>query len=205
MRGKTILGYLVVWGMNETPSDRPEDGGEEAGTDGEPDYVRSWKEHTTGFDRIRSVASSLSEPRTAGWIAEEAHVSEPTARNHLGRLVDLGVLVSNESARGQTYYPDPVYTRLTALQELVTSNTETELAEQAASVQRDIERWKDRFDVEAPSELRASIAERELAVEEVQERLDAAADWESARYHLSLLRDAIDHYDTYTAGRSASA
>lgn len=171
----------------------------------EPQSVQSWTEHTTGFDRIRSVASSLMKPRTAGWIADEAHVSEPTARSHLARLVDLGVLVSNDTAGGRTYYPDPVYTRLTAIQELVASNTEAELAEQAASVQRDVERWKDRFDVETPRELRASIAALDTAGEDAQERLDEAADWESARYHLSLLRDAIDHYDSYTSGRSASA
>ena len=170
----------------------------------DPDYVASWKEHTTGFDRVRSVASSLEAPQTAAWIASEAYVSEPTTRDHLSRLVDLGVLMTDDTAKGRTYYPDPVYTRLTALQELVNTNTETELTEQATTIQQDIAAWKDQYDVESPRELRASVTE-DISVEEAQERIRIAADWDSARYHLSLLRDAIDHYDTYTARPSASA
>lgn len=170
----------------------------------EPRYVATWKEHTTGFDRVRSVASSLAEPRTASWIATEAHVSEPTTRDHLSRLVDLGVLTTEDTSNGRTYYPDPVYTRLTALQELVSNNTETELAEQAASIQEDIAAWKDRFDVGSPQELRTSVTE-EIPAEDARERLRIASDWDSAQYQLSLLRDAIEHYETYTARPSASA
>ncbi|WP_423751503.1 winged helix-turn-helix domain-containing protein [Salinirarus marinus] len=170
----------------------------------EPAYISQWKDATTGFDRVRSVASSLEEPRTAGWIAGEAHVSEPTTRNHLERLVDLGVLVTDESARGKTYYPDPVYTRLTAIQELVAENSEADLTQQATAIQADIESWKAEYDVESPRSLRASVTE-DVSVEDAQQRLRIAADWESAQYQLSLLRDAIDHYETYTARPPASA
>lgn len=170
----------------------------------DPSYVTTWKEHTTGFDRVRSVASTLEEPKTASWIAEEAHVSEPTTRDHLSRLVDLGVLTTEDTSKGRTYYPDPIYTRLTALQELVSNNTETELTEQAASIQEDIAAWKDRYDVESPRELRRSVT-GDIAAEDARERLRIASDWDSAQYHLSLLQDALDHYDTYTARPSASA
>src|SRR6056297_3343451 len=135
----------------------------------EPAYVSRWKEATTGFDRVRSVASSVEEPRIAGWIADEAHVSEPTTRGHLERLVDLGVLVTDESARGRTYYPDPVYTRLTAIQELVAENAEGDLTQQATAIQADIEAWKTEYDIESPRSLRASVTE-DVTVEEAQER-----------------------------------
>ncbi|WP_231187174.1 ArsR family transcriptional regulator [Haladaptatus sp. DYF46] len=173
--------------------------------DPEPAYVERWKEHTTGFDRVRSVAFGLQEPRTAGWIAGEAYVSEPTTRDHLTRLVDLGILVTDETSGGRTYYPDPIYSRLTALRELVNENTAAELAEQAATVQRDIEEWQQEYGVSDPSGLRATVAGEELSADEAQTRLRRADDWMSAKYHLSLLRDAIDHYDTYTARPSASA
>ncbi|MDL0124186.1 winged helix-turn-helix domain-containing protein [Halobacterium salinarum] len=172
--------------------------------DDQPAYVSRWKEATTGFDRVRSVASSLENPRTAGWIADEAHVSEPTARNHLDRLVDLGVLVTDESPQGKTYYPDPVYTRLTAIQELVAKNSEPTLSQQATAIHSDIATWKAEYDVESPRSLRASVT-NEISVAEAQKRLRIAADWESAQYQLSLLRDAIDHYETYTARPPTSA
>lgn len=170
----------------------------------EPVYVRQWKDRTTGFDRVQSVAFALQEPRTAGWIADEAHVSEPTTRDHLSRLVDLGVLVTDDTSNGQTYYPDPIYSRLTALRDLVAKNTEVELAEQAAEIQHDIESWQQEYDADIPSDLRVTVATEEISAEEARDRLRIAADWESAKYHLSLLRDAIDHYDTYTARPPAS-
>lgn len=171
----------------------------------EPAYVQRWKEHTTGFDRVQSVVFALQEPRTAGWIADEAHVSEPTTRDHLSRLVDLGILITNDTSRGQTYYPDPIYSRLTALRDLVAENTEVELAEQAAEIQRDIEEWKQEYGEDVPSDLRVTVANENLSAQEAHDRLNVAADWESANYYLSLLRDAIDHYDTYTARPPASA
>ncbi|WP_227379105.1 DUF7342 family protein [Haladaptatus halobius] len=183
--------------MTEPPSD-----GENSQ---EPASVERWKEHTTGFDRVRSVAFALQEPRTAGWIADEAYVSEPTTRDHLARLVDLGILVTNDTSGGRTYYPDPIYSRLTALRELVDANTAAELAEQAAEIQRDIEAWKDEYGVSDSSSLRATVAGEDLSADEARTRLRRADDWASAKYHLSLLRDAIDHYDTYTARPSASA
>ena len=168
-------------------------------------YVQRWKKHTTGFDRVRSVAFALEEPRSAGWIADEAHVSEPTTRDHLTRLVDLGVLITDDTSRGRTYYPDPIYSRLTALRELIEKNTETDLAEQAAEIQHDIEEWKREFNAGTPSDLRVAVTRDELSAEEAHEYLRHAAEWDSALYHLSLLRDAIDHYDIYTARPSASA
>lgn len=183
--------------MTESPSDTQDNA--------EPAYIQRWKAHTTGFDRVRSVAFAAQEPRTAGWVATEAHVSEPTTRDHLTRLVDLGILVADDTSRGRTYYPDPIYSRLTALRDIVTENTEVELAEQAAEIQRDIENWKRKYRADSPSDLRVAVTNEDLSAEEIRDYLRVAADWESALYHLSLLRDAIDHYDTYTARPSASA
>jgi predicted ArsR family transcriptional regulator len=55
--------------------------------------VEAWKEQTTAFDRIQSVASAVSQPQLVSHIAAEAHVAENTARNHLTRLVELNVLL----------------------------------------------------------------------------------------------------------------
>jgi hypothetical protein len=44
--------------------------------------VKAWKEHTSAFDRVRSVIETASQPRSASAIAEEALVAENTARTH---------------------------------------------------------------------------------------------------------------------------
>ena len=89
------------------PTDRDE-GDASPETDGDA----AWKEQTSAFDRVRSVALSLSEPRPAAWIASEALVAENTARKHLERLVDMHVLLKADREGTALYTPDPLHQRL---------------------------------------------------------------------------------------------
>lgn len=73
--------------------------------------IEHWVEETSGFDRVRSVAFALQQPRTAGEVAEQAHVVEKTARDHLGRLVEIDLLLESDDSTPVTYYPDPGDTR----------------------------------------------------------------------------------------------
>lgn len=67
-----------------------------------------WKEHTSAFDRVRSVANTLSQPRPASYIADEADIAENTARDHFERLVDLSILLKSEREGTTLYSPDPL-------------------------------------------------------------------------------------------------
>ena len=166
----------------------------------------TWTENTSAFDRVKSVVLTLSEPRTAGWIAEESHVSENTARSHLTRLADLGVLATTSTPDGTGYVPDPIYTRSRDLRELVDANSEDELAERAVDLQGQVDEFRGRYDVDSPSALRASIADEDVDANTARTRLSDASDWEYARFRLSLIREALEHYDTYhTPSRFASA
>jgi predicted ArsR family transcriptional regulator len=165
----------------------------------------TWVENTSAFDRVKSVALTLSEPRSAGWIGSEAQVAENTARSHLERLADLGVLTTTTTEQGIAYAPDPIYTRSQDIRELVDGRTADELAATAADVQEELQGYRETYDANSPEALRASVADADRTPDAARERLEAASDWEYARYRLSLLRDALDHYDTYTSSRSASA
>ncbi|SDM93540.1 hypothetical protein SAMN04487949_2903 [Halogranum gelatinilyticum] len=165
----------------------------------------TWVEQTSAFDRVKSVALTLSTPRTAVWIAEEAHVSENTARSHLSRLAELGVLTTTTTDRGTGYSPDAIYTRSQDIRELIHTNTEDQLATQAVELQEELASFSTTYDVESPTALRTSIATASLSPEEARERLEAVSDWEYAQYRLSVVRDALEHYDTYSSSRPASA
>lgn len=158
-----------------------------------------WIENTTAFDRVRNVANSLSEPHSVSWIAEEAHVAENTARNHLERLADLDILTTVTTESGVSYYPDPIYTRSQDIRDLVQNHTESELGAQAVELQESLETLRERYEAESPPDLRASVAAEEIGPEEARERLEGASDWEHAQYRLSLIQDVLKHYDTYTA------
>ena len=169
----------------------------------DPEWKKTWKEHASAFDRVKSVTMTLSEPRSAPWIAEQAAVSPNTARDHLRRLVDLGVVTENDDNGTRHYYPDPLYTRLRDIRELLEETTKQELSEQAAALKDDIAAWKAEYDADSPDGLRERAAANNVSAEQAYELTRTASDWELARYHLSLVQDAIRNYDTWTSDQSS--
>lgn len=158
--------------------------------------VEAWKEHTTAFDRVRSIAQTLDRPRPAKYIANEAAVSETTTNNHLKRLVEMSIVRTIASEAGSLYEPDPLYARFRTLRRLIDEHDHQELLERKADLQREIEEFEPRYGVDSPTELRERAAELETAAETMELTKDAS-DWELARYHLSIVNDAINNYSEY--------
>ena len=179
---------------DEPPKETPED---------EPEWVETWKAHASAFDRVTSVTMTLAEPQSAPWIAEEAAVSPNTARDHLRRLVDLGVVTATETNGTRHYHPDPLYTRLRDVRELLQGSTKGELAAQAAGLKADIAAWKSEYDADSPDALCDRVAAEGVSAERASELARVVSDWQLARYRLSLVQDAIENYDTWTADPSS--
>lgn len=178
------------------------------GDDGVTDHTSgdaAWTDHASAFDRVRSVALSLSAPRSASWVADEALVAENTARRHLERLADLHVITADTSGDAVTYYPDPVYIRTRDLRELVAEHDRDELAELAADLKTDIESWQDEYGVASPDDLRRTAAAERTSADEAVKRRRTASDWELAAYRLSLVDEALSRYDEYTDTQPATA
>lgn len=175
---------------------------EEASND-EPEWVGTWTEHASAFDRVKSVTMTLSEPRPAPWIAEEAAVSPNTARDHLDRLIELGVVTVTENDATRRYYPDPLYTRLRDVRELLRGTTKQDLSERAAELKTDIAAWETEYDVHSPDVLRERATADDVSAEQAYEFVRVASDWELARYRLSLVQDAIENYDTWLSDPSS--
>lgn len=175
----------------------------EGASDDEPEWVGTWKKHASAFDRVKSVTMTLSEPQSAPWIAEEAAVSPNTARDHLHRLIDVGVVTVTENDGTRRYYPDPLYTRLRDVRELLRGTTKQELSEQAADLKNDIAAWETEYDVHSPDVLRERATADDVSAEQAYEFVRIASDWELARYRLSLVQDAIENYDTWTSDPSS--
>lgn len=166
--------------------------------------VKAWKKHTTAFDRVQSVAATVSRPRPASYIAAEAHVAENTARDHLERLVSLNVLLKTERDDGAFYSPDPLHTRIQTLRDLLEAHDRDGLIELKAELQSQLEDWQAEYGVDSPSELRAQTAETDTAAQ-TRKLKRTARDWDLALYRLSILEDAVENYATYTQDPQASA
>ncbi|AUV82539.1 transcriptional regulator [Salinigranum rubrum] len=166
--------------------------------------IEAWKEHTSAFDRVQSIASTVSQPRPASYIADEAHVAENTARKHLKRLVDLNVLLKSERKGTTLYSPDPLHTRMQTLRDLLDQYDRDELIELKAELQSRIEAWRDEYGVDSPTDLRGRAADTETAAQ-TRDLRSTASDWELVRYRLSIVEDAIENYTTYNQDFRASA
>ncbi|WP_114577178.1 ArsR family transcriptional regulator [Saliphagus sp. LR7] len=166
--------------------------------------TEAWKAHTSAFDRVRSAAGTVSHPRSASSIADEAHVAENTARDHLERLVDLNVLLTTGRDGTTLYAPDPLHTRMETIRDLLESHDQDDLIERKADLQERIEGWRETYGIDSPNELRA-LASDTATARETRELRETANDWELCRYRLSLVEDAIKNYGAYSRPDRASA
>jgi len=164
----------------------------------------SWSERLSAAERVRMVAETVSESRTANWVAEEAEVAHETARKYLDRLVEDGRLVAHDDGDRTSYRPDPVGQYLTETRELYETHTPEELADSLAAMNDDIRSWRETYGVETPNELRASIGDASDAEDE-RERRRIADEWERLRYRRQLVEDALRLHDRFPDGRTHAA
>jgi len=160
--------------------------------------VEAWTDHTTAFDRVRSIVEGLDQPRTAQYIADAAAVSETTAHNHLTRLAEMNVIRTVAGEDATRYEPDPLYARFRTLRRLIADHNHEELLELKADLQAQIEDAKQQHGVESPTALREQATAADTAAE-TMDCIEAASDWALTRYHLSIVDDAIDNYTEYAA------
>lgn len=158
--------------------------------------VDAWKATESAFDRVRSVAVTLTEPRSADWVANQAAVAGNTARNHLERLVEMNVLEAVSDEGVTRYRPDPLYTRMRALRELLDERDQDDLIELRAELQEQVASWQNAYGVDSADDLRAQAATAETA-EGTRTLRRTANDWEIVRYRLGLIEEAIDRYAEY--------
>lgn len=169
-----------------------------------PPGIEAWKEHTSAFDRVQSIASTLTQPRPASYIAAEAHVAENTARKHLERLVDLNVLMKSDQKGTSRYSPDPLHTRMQTLRDLLDHHDRDELIDLKTELQSRIEAWQDGYGVDSPTDLRGCAADSATAAQ-TRDLRQTASEWDLVRYRLSVVEDAIENYAAYTQDFQAFA
>ena len=157
-------------------------------------------DHVRKVDRIREVAMTVPEPKNAGEIADSASVARNTAEKYLTQLVETDKLVTIQRGRETCYYPDPVTQYFDQIRDLVNDQQKDELTAELAAIRDEIDAWKDEYDVESADELRATVGDDIPAVERRQRR-HAAEDWEYYEHQATLIKQAIQLYDTIEATR----
>lgn len=148
-----------------------------------------WKAGETALERVWSVSVTLSRPRSATWIAEEAEVSVRAGRRHLDRLVEIGMLEEVSGEPSAMFRPDPLYTRLRGVRDLLDEHDDLE--ELRSTLEEQIDTWESEYGVESPETLRRRAAQTDT-VDRTRQLRRAANEWEIVRYRLGLVDEAID-------------
>lgn len=147
----------------------------------------AWPDSMDAAERIRHVALTRTEPRNAGWIADEADVSRDTAVKYLTRMVEQGDLELVETSDGDAYKPDGVTQFLGEVRQLAEAHTLDELTQELSAIGDEIDAWKADYEIGSLAELRQSIGRDDLTADARRERLEIIEEWE---YNVEV-REAI--------------
>lgn len=153
--------------------------------------VESWTESTTARERVETIATTLSTPRTANWVAEQAEVQWDTAKKHLDALVESGALLVTDDGK---YVPDPTKAYFDRLRELILTNDKEELRGELEAIAERIDDWKATYDVTEKAELEATLAD-DLEPDEIRERRRVLRRWENSHRSRETIRAALQLYD----------
>lgn len=159
--------------------------------------LESWTKDMTARERVREIATTLTEPRSVEWVRDQAQVSAwQTAKDELEMLVEFGQVHAIDGDDGNTKYA-PNYQRryFDEVAELINSHTREELREEIATIQETIDEWKREFDVESRDELESTLADDDLTSEAVRDRNSVLRQWERHEDNKRLLKHALELYD----------
>lgn len=151
-------------------------------------------------ERVYRVALQLYEPARVATIAERADCASDTARRHLERLVDIGVLeqVGDSPAtyrRNESYFE---WRKRSRLEELSTSQLQERLTD-LTTREREL---RDQYDAEQPGDVDALDHADYDQVEEVWMDLD---EWKTVRRRIQRLEDVRQQGATDSESESEAA
>ena len=147
-----------------------------------------WKRSTTALDRVRQVIEQTTTPRTASEVAEEALVSEPTARKHLRSLVEVGTATATETDGATRYARNEDTLLYQRLRELATGSSRDDLIERVQRMKRRIRELEDEYDAASPEELATSLESGAPPG-----AWEAVAEWQTTERNLHITQAAINY------------
>ncbi|ELZ44913.1 hypothetical protein C464_12915 [Halorubrum coriense DSM 10284] len=147
-----------------------------------------WKRSTTALERVHQTIEQTTAPKTAGDIAEEALVSEPTARKHLNSLVDIGTATAVEEGTGTKYTRNEDTLLYQRIRDLSTNHSRETLLENVQTMKQQIRDFEDTYDAVSPEELATS-----LETNPPDGAWEAVAAWQTTERNLHIAQAAINY------------
>jgi hypothetical protein len=156
----------------------------------------SWTEGLSARERVRQIATTLTQPRSVEWVRKEANVSSwQTAKDELEMLVEFEQVQTIEVDGNTKYTPNYQRRYFSELAALINDHTREELREQIADIQDEIDEWKAEFDVDSRAALESTLASDDLTSEEIRTRNRILREWDRREDNKQLVEHALELYD----------
>lgn len=152
-------------------------------------------------ERIRSVATTLHEPRSINWISDQADAAWSTTNEELQDLVEQGQLRRVDAGDTTLYQPDYTQLLLDEIRTLIEENSREDLQDELAAITEEIEAWQETYDVETWEELEQSLADGDLSSAALRERRDVIAFWRENEEDRQLIKHALTLYSDVESAR----
>lgn len=162
--------------------------------------TQSWTETIDADERVRSVAESLREPRSAEWISDQADTEWGRTTSVLETLVKEGRLYRTQLGSTTVYQVDYTTVLSDEIRTIGTENTREELRRELDSISADIKHWQRQFDTESRHALERSIGDEDLTYHERAVRRDVLTSWRETERRVYLIRRALDSYEKLRLG-----
>lgn len=147
--------------------------------------AQQWTAETSGFERVEAVIEQAEAPLSAAELADEAYVSEPTARKHAQKLVDYGVAATVQDGRTTRYIRDETHVILDRVRTLQADHTREELVDGIGEMKAEIAAYRDEHGVESPDELAIELEGTETAA------WHDVSEWMTTERNLALAETAL--------------
>lgn len=147
-----------------------------------------WKSSTTALERVQQVVEQTTTLKTAGEIADESFVSEPTARKHLKSLVEVGTAAATEESGATKYARNEDTLLYQRIRELATEHSREELIESVREMKRRIKGFEDEYDAASPEDLATS-----LGSDAPEGAWEVVSEWQTTERNLHIVQAAINY------------
>jgi len=150
--------------------------------------IEEWKAETSPFERVREVLLTVTTFQYAGAIAEQAVVSESTARKHLTVLAESGFAATDTSGQGTRFKRSRETIAMQRLKELHSNCSRDELIAGIRDLKTQIQAYQDDYNVTDPDELAVDLAADD-------DGWEAISDWQALEDDRKLAQAALSLYD----------
>ena len=141
------------------------------------DEIRQrWRDDTDTFGRIYNTILGITESTPYSEIAEIADCSPNTAKKHLERLAEMGIVRADRDSRPARYERNDGYLEWQDASRLAEELTVEEIIERVQRLEERRAEFEERFKTSEPTSV--SVFDHDDH-EAIHERMDAVSEWQS--------------------------